>query len=192
MTAGVGLRFDATGGSANGAAADVSWHSWLPHGRVRWLVTDKARTAIYGGYTRSADRLLSRAGVTAIGGANRAGLPGGTPRCLRGGFGPVVPPGPRRSRRRNPAFSGIDSDLRPDRRTHRRMESYLSSDPVAAHWNRTMGAERPALQNVGVNLQDYLHSPSSIPVAASASAARRIPFPFMTGCPRASDVTVTC
>ena len=164
VTAGVGLRFDATGGSANGAAADVSWHSWLPHGRIRWLVTDKARTAIYGGYTRSADRLLFPALAYGDPAAHTALVyRWDTPTPDGAASAPLSPPGPLVARigpgtGGNPAFSGIDSDLRRPLTDELivGMESYLNS---AIRWQLTGIGRWPrndlALQNVGVSLQDY-------------------------------------
>jgi hypothetical protein len=59
VTLDVGLRLDATAGSAEGAAADVRWYSWLPHARLLWALSPSGRLSLRGSYTRAAYRLSS-------------------------------------------------------------------------------------------------------------------------------------
>src|SRR5262249_44418168 len=51
----LGLRFDNVSGSAEGAAGDIGWHTWLPRATVRWKVS--ARSTAIVGISRSAYRL---------------------------------------------------------------------------------------------------------------------------------------
>jgi hypothetical protein len=46
------IRFESTGGSADGASNDVRWNNWLPRGSMRWEITDKAGLAAFVGYGR--------------------------------------------------------------------------------------------------------------------------------------------
>src|SRR5439155_5653209 len=46
------IRFEATGGSADGAANGVRWNSWLPRGSLRWEITERLGLAAFGGYGR--------------------------------------------------------------------------------------------------------------------------------------------
>jgi hypothetical protein len=59
VTVDIGLRLDATAGSAKGASADVRWYSWLPHARIVWTLSQSGRLSLQGGYTRGAYRLSS-------------------------------------------------------------------------------------------------------------------------------------
>jgi hypothetical protein len=46
------IRFESTGGSADGASNAVRWNNWLPRGSLRWEITDKAGLAAFIGYGR--------------------------------------------------------------------------------------------------------------------------------------------
>jgi hypothetical protein len=49
------IRFESITGSADGAAAGVSWHSWLPRAVLTWNLA--ARTTLVAGYRRAANQL---------------------------------------------------------------------------------------------------------------------------------------
>lgn len=160
VTLAVGLQFDATRGSAEGALTDVRWMSWLPQAQVRWRATERARITVYGGYRRAADRLLLD--TLAVGNPSER-----TADIYRwnafSGSAPSAPPGPLVARAGpgtagDPAFSRIDPELRRPVTDELviGMESYLSP---AFRW-QVMGLARwerndLALRNVGVGPQDY-------------------------------------
>ena len=57
LTVDAGLRLDRTTGSANGAAQDIQWTTWLPRAMARWQVTNVAHLAVIAGYRRTAYQL---------------------------------------------------------------------------------------------------------------------------------------
>ena len=46
------IRFESTGGGADGASNAVRWNNWLPRGSLRWEITDTAGLAAFIGYGR--------------------------------------------------------------------------------------------------------------------------------------------
>jgi hypothetical protein len=54
LTLDAGLRLDAVSGEANGAAAGISWKTWLPRGLLRWQIFNKDEVAAFAGYRRTA------------------------------------------------------------------------------------------------------------------------------------------
>jgi hypothetical protein len=105
FTLDVSLRAEMVHGSAQGAATNVDWFSLLPAGRVRWQFAERRQAALFGGYARSANALTLNwlaygdpaAPVARVAAASRPGM-------LVARVGPGT--------NGNPAFSGIDEDLR--------------------------------------------------------------------------------
>ena len=52
-----GVRFDSASGAASAAANGIQWHTWLPRATLRWLLSERSRTTVFAGYSRSAYRL---------------------------------------------------------------------------------------------------------------------------------------
>ncbi len=57
VTATAGLRFDATFGSAEGAARGIGWQTLLPRARLDWRLHDAGPSSVFIGYSRSAYQL---------------------------------------------------------------------------------------------------------------------------------------
>jgi hypothetical protein len=105
FTLNMSLRAEMVHGYAQGAATNVDWFSLLPAVRVRWQFAERRQAVLFGGYVRSANALTLNwlaygdpaAPVARVAAAARPGV-------LVARVGPGT--------NNNPAFSGIDEDLR--------------------------------------------------------------------------------
>jgi hypothetical protein len=110
LTLDAGLRFESVSGRAEGAANGVSWLSLLPRVAVRWVFSEQSQLALVGGYRRSANRLnldlLSYGDPAAPTGRVSRWVPETS--LVQSPVIDLIGPGTGG----NPAFSGIDADLK--------------------------------------------------------------------------------
>jgi len=110
-----GLHIESSSGSADRALDGVTWWSWLPRASVRWSPGGAWRAVVFGGYTRTTDRLLLdylAVGDPAASTADVYRWQNSTPvplsSAVRGPLVARVGPGTAG----DAAFSAIDSNLR--------------------------------------------------------------------------------
>ena len=110
-----GLRLERSSGSADGALDGVTWGSWLPRASARWGPVGAWSAVLFGGYTRTTDRLALdylAVGDPAASTADVYRWQNATPvplsSVVRGPLVFRVGPGTAGS----PAFSTIDTNLR--------------------------------------------------------------------------------